>query len=173
MSAVIRVFLVGPMGAGKTTIGRLLADELGLEFKDADREIEARSGVDIPWIFDKEGELGFRARESAVLEELSLLDGVLISTGGGAVLAERNRRLMSERGTVVYLHTSVDEQVRRTSRDRKRPLLQTDDPAAVLAQLMLIREPLYREVADVIIDTDGRGPKAVAQALAERLRRAE
>ena len=160
------------MGAGKTTIGRLLADELGLEFKDADREIEARSGVDIPWIFDKEGEPGFRARESAVLEELSLLDGVLISTGGGAVLAEVNRRLMSERGTVVYLLTSVEEQVRRTSRDRKRPLLQTDDPAAVLAQLMQIREPLYREVADVIIDTDGRGPKAVAQALAERLRRA-
>lgn len=161
------------MGAGKTTIGRLLADELGLEFKDADREIEARSGVDIPWIFDKEGEPGFRARESAVLEELSLLDGVLISTGGGAVLAEHNRRLMSGRGTVVYLHTSVEEQVRRTSRDRKRPLLQTDDPAAVLAQLMQIREPLYREVADVIIDTDGRGPKAVAQVLADRLRRAE
>lgn len=160
------------MGAGKTTIGRLLADELGLEFKDADREIEARSGVDIPWIFDKEGEPGFRARESAVLEELSLLDGVLISTGGGAVLAEVNRRLMRASGTVVYLHTSVEEQVRRTSRDRKRPLLQTDDPAAVLAQLMQIREPLYREVADVIIDTDGRGPKAVAQALAERLRRA-
>lgn len=160
------------MGAGKTTIGRLLADELGLDFKDADREIEARSGVDIPWIFDKEGEGGFRARESAVLEELSRLDRVLISTGGGAVLAEGNRRLMSERGTVIYLHTSVEEQVRRTSRDRKRPLLQTDDPGAVLAQLMAIREPLYREVADLVIDTDGRGPKAVAQALADRLRHA-
>jgi shikimate kinase len=173
MPVVNRVFLVGPMGAGKTTIGRLLADELGLEFKDADREIESRSGVDIPWIFDKEGELGFRARESAVLEELSLLDGILVSTGGGAILAEQNRRLMSERGTVVYLHTSVDEQVRRTSRDRKRPLLQTDNPAAVLAQLMTIREPLYREVADIVIDTDGRGPKAVAQALAERVRHIE
>lgn len=172
-STVNRVFVVGPMGAGKTTIGKLLADDLGLEFKDVDREIEVRSGVDIPWIFDREGEAGFRARESAVLVELGQLDGVLISTGGGAVLAEHNRRLMSERGTVVYLHTSVEEQVRRTSRDRKRPLLQTDDPAAVLAQLMQIREPLYREVADVIIDTDGRGPKAVAQALADRLRRAE
>lgn len=158
------------MGAGKTTIGKLLADELGLEFADVDREIESRSGVDIPWIFDKEGEAGFRLRETAALKELSALDGVLISTGGGAVMALENRRLMSERGVVVYLHTTVDEQVRRTSRDRKRPLLQNDDPAKVLAQLMAIREPLYREVATIVVDTDGRGPKLVAQDLAERLR---
>lgn len=171
MSAVNRLFLVGPMGAGKTTIGKMLADELGLEFADVDREIESRSGVDIPWIFDKEGEAGFRLRETAALKELSALDGVLISTGGGAVIAAENRRLMSERGIVIYLHTSVDEQVRRTSRDRKRPLLQNDDPAKVLAQLMAIREPLYREVAGIVVDTDGRGPKLVAQDLAERLRR--
>lgn len=158
------------MGAGKTTIGKLLADELGLEFKDVDREIEVRSGVDIPWIFDREGESGFRAREAAVLEELGQLDGVLISTGGGAVMLEENRRLMDARGTVVYLHTTVEEQVRRTSRDRKRPLLQTDDPARVLVNLMTLREPLYREVADIVIETDGRGPKMVAQELAERLR---
>ncbi len=158
------------MGAGKTTIGKLLADELGLEFLDVDREIESRSGVDIPWIFDKEGEAGFRLRESAALLELSVLDGVLISTGGGAVMLAENRHLMSERGTVIYLHTSVEEQARRTSRDRKRPLLQNDDPALVLAQLMAIREPLYREVAAIIVDTDGRGPKIVAQDLAERLR---
>lgn len=159
------------MGAGKTTIGKLLADELGLDFKDVDREIESRSGVDIPWIFDKEGEAGFRARESAVLEELSQLDRVLVSTGGGAVLLDVNRRLLRGcGGTVIYLHASVDEQVRRTSRDRKRPLLQNRDPAQVLAELMAIRDPLYREVADVIVDTDGRSPKTVAQDLAERLR---
>jgi shikimate kinase len=168
MPAVNRLFLVGPMGAGKTTIGKILADELALEFIDVDREIESRSGVDIPWIFDKEGEAGFRLRESAALKELSVLDRVLISTGGGAVMSAQNRRLMSERGTVIYLHTSVDEQVRRTSRDRKRPLLQNDDPATVLAQLMEIREPLYRAVAAIVIDTDGRGPKVVAQDLAER-----
>src|SRR5687768_2354835 len=170
MPAVNRLFLVGPMGAGKTTIGKLLADELGLDFKDVDREIESRAGVDIPWIFDKEGEPGFRAREAAVLVELAQLDSVLISTGGGAVLLQENRLLMRASGTVVYLHTTVDEQVRRTGRDRKRPLLQTDDPARVLAQLMAQRDPLYREVATIIIETDGRGPKAVAQELAERVR---
>ena len=158
------------MGAGKTTIGKLLADELGLEFIDVDREIEARSGVDIPWIFDREGETGFRVRESAALAELSQLDHVLISTGGGAVLLPDNRRMMAATGTVIYLHTSVDEQVRRTGRDRKRPLLQNDDPARVLAELMLIREPLYREVAGIIVETDGRGPKVVAQDIAEKLR---
>lgn len=168
--AVSRVFLVGPMGAGKTTIGKLLADDLHLEFIDVDREIEVRSGVDIPWIFDREGEAGFRIRESAALNELSQLERVLISTGGGAVLSPENRKLMSATGSVVYLHTSVDEQVRRTSRDRKRPLLQNDDPARVLAELMAIREPLYRDVADIIVDTDGRSPKTVAQDIAARLR---
>jgi shikimate kinase len=157
------------MGAGKTTIGKLLADDLRLEFIDVDREIEARSGVDIPWIFDREGEAGFRVRESAALSELSQLDRILISTGGGAVMVPANRKLMSATGIVVYLHTSVDEQVRRTSRDRKRPLLQNDDPSRVLAELMEIREPLYREVADIIVETDGRGPKVVAQDLAARL----
>ena len=169
MPAVNRLYLVGPMGAGKTTIGKLLADELGLEFVDVDREIEARSGVDIPWIFDREGEAGFRVRESAALAELSQLDRVLISTGGGAILSADNRRMMAATGTVIYLHTSVDEQVRRTGRDRKRPLLQNDDPARVLAELMGIREPLYREIADIIVDTDGRGPKTVAQDIAEQL----
>ncbi len=168
--AVSRVYLVGPMGAGKTTIGKLLADELGLEFVDVDREIESRSGVDIPWIFDREGEAGFRIRETAALKELSQLDGVLISTGGGAVISAENRQIMMSTGTVIYLHTSVDEQVRRTSRDRKRPLLQNDDPRRVLSELMAIREPLYREIADVILDTDSRSPKLVAQDLIEQLR---
>jgi shikimate kinase len=158
------------MGAGKTTIGKLLADELHFEFRDVDREIEERAGVDIPWIFDQEGEAGFRVREAAVLDALSQLDAVLISTGGGAVLREDNRQVMHARGVVVYLHTSVAEQARRTGRDRKRPLLQGRDPAVVLAELMAVREPLYREVAHIIVATDGRGPKAVALDIARQLR---
>jgi len=170
MPAVTRVYLVGPMGAGKTTIGKLLADELRLEFIDVDREIESRSGVDIPWIFDREGEVGFRIRETAALKELSQLESVLISTGGGAVLSAENRQMMMATGTVVYLHTTVDEQVRRTSRDRKRPLLQNDDPRRILSELMAIREPLYREIADIVIDTDSRSPKLVAQDLVDQLK---
>lgn len=169
MPAVTRVYLVGPMGAGKTTIGKLLADELRFDFKDVDREIELRAGVDIPWIFDQEGETGFRAREASVLEELSNLDSVLISTGGGAVLREDNRDLMHRSGSVVYLHTSVAEQARRTGRDKKRPLLQGRDPAQVLGELMLVREPLYRGVAHIVAVTDGRGPKAVAHDIAQQL----
>lgn len=158
------------MGAGKSTIGRLLASELGLEFKDTDKEIEDRSGVDIPWIFDKEGESGFRARETAVLADLGDLEGVLLATGGGIVLAPENRRLLMAKGTVVYLMTTVDEQVRRTARDRKRPLLQTDNPREVLETLMAERHPLYQEIADYAMDTDGRSPKSVAQELAKLLR---
>lgn len=164
-----RIYLVGPMGAGKSTIGRLLAQELGLEFRDIDREIEERAGVDIPWIFDKEGEAGFREREAAVLEDFSRETGVLISTGGGAVMRPDSRRLMRDTGLVIYLHTSIAEQVRRTGRDRRRPLLQRGDPAQTLARLMDERDPLYREIAHVIIDTDGRGPKNVALDLRRRL----
>ena len=163
------VFLVGPMGAGKSTIGKLLASELRLEFKDTDREIEQRSGVDIPWIFDMEGEQGFRNREAAMLDELSQLDKTLLATGGGIVLREDNRRVLSSRGRVIYLMTSIDEQVRRTSRDKKRPLLNQGDPRQTLTDLMEQRHSLYQEIADYIIDTDGRGPKAVAEELAQKL----
>ncbi len=163
-----RVFLVGPMGAGKSTIGRLLADDLQLDFRDADREIEERSGVDIPWIFDKEGEAGFRDRETAMIEALSQLDGVLVSTGGGVVGRPENRELMA-RGTVVYLYASVDEQVRRTAKDKKRPLLQNANPRKVLEELMAIRDPLYREVADITVNTDGRSPRAVANEIRRQL----
>ena len=163
-----RVFLVGPMGAGKSTIGRLLADDLQLDFRDADREIEERSGVDIPWIFDKEGEAGFRDRETAMIEALSQRDGVLVSTGGGAVGRPENRELMA-RGTVVYLYASVDEQVRRTAKDKKRPLLQNANPRKVLEELMAIRDPLYREVADITVNTDGRSPRAVANEIRRQL----
>ncbi len=163
-----RVFLVGPMGAGKSTIGRLLADDLQLDFRDADREIEERSGVDIPWIFDKEGEAGFRDRETAMIEALSRLDGVLVSTGGGVVGRAENRELMA-RGMVVYLYASVDEQVRRTAKDKKRPLLQNANPRKVLEELMAIRDPLYRDVADIIVNTDGRSPRAVANEIRRQL----
>ena len=169
MKALSNVFLVGPMGAGKSTIGRLLASDLRLDFKDTDKEVEDRSGVDIPWIFDMEGEQGFRNREAAVLADLSLLDHVLLATGGGIVLKPENRRVLSSNGRVVYLMTSIDEQVRRTSRDKKRPLLQNDDPRQVLTELMNKRHPLYQEVADYTIDTDGRSPRSVAQELAKIL----
>lgn len=167
--SVGNVFLVGPMGAGKTTIGRLLADELQLEFVDADREIEERSGVDIPWIFDKEGEEGFRRREAEIIDDLTLRQNILLSTGGGAVLDSQNRRVLQERGTVVYLFATVDEQVRRTAKDRKRPLLQTGNPQQVLSQLMAIRDPLYRQIAAVIVETDNRAPRTVVQEILAQL----
>ncbi|RJX76171.1 shikimate kinase AroK [Pseudomonas sp. LS-2] len=155
------LILVGPMGAGKSTIGRLLAKELRLPFKDSDKEIELRTGANIPWIFDKEGEAGFRDREHAMIAELCALDGVVLATGGGAVMREENRRALHAGGRVVYLHASVEQQVGRTSRDRNRPLLRTADPARVLRELLAIRDPLYREIADVIIETDERPPRMV------------
>lgn len=156
------LILVGPMGAGKTTIGRLLATELSLPFLDTDREIEERSGADIPWIFDVEGESGFRARETAMLDELSQLSDIVLATGGGIVMAPQNRVYL-RRGFVVYLYATVEQQVERTARDRKRPLLQNDDPETVLRRLFAIRDPLYRDVADVIVDTDNRNPRAVCR----------
>ena len=158
------------MGAGKSTIGRQLADQLGMEFRDVDHEVEARAGVDIPWIFDREGEAGFRQRESSVLADLASMDRVVIATGGGAVLAEDNRRIMSNTGTVIYLSSTLNELLRRTSKDRKRPLLQTDSPRTVLKNIMLERGPLYEAVADIAIQTDGRGPRWVVTELAKRLR---
>lgn len=157
------------MGAGKTTIGRALAQELNLEFVDSDKEIEERTGADIPWIFDVEGEEGFRNREQQVLDELTRQDGIVLATGGGAVVRVENRNALAGRGLVVYLHTTIDQQTARTSKDRRRPLLQSDDPRAVLEKLMTVRDPLYREIADVIIDTDGRSARAMAQALCRQL----
>lgn len=166
---VQRVFLVGPMGAGKSTIGRFLAEALNLNFVDSDSEIEARTGADIPWIFDVEGEAGFRQRESQVIEEMTGWEGIVLATGGGAILAPENRAVLSSRGVVAYLYTSVDEQVRRTRRDRKRPLLQGVDPEKTLRELMQVRDPLYREIADIIVDTDAGSPRAVAQKLVQEL----
>lgn len=164
------VFLVGPMGAGKTTIGRLLAAELHLPFVDSDHEIEKRCGADIPWIFDMEGEAGFRDRETALLEELVHLRGMVLSTGGGAVEREQNRSLLVANGYVVYLYTTLNQQFQRTARDRKRPLLQTDDPREVLRRLMARRDPLYREVADLVVATDNRSARHMATEVLEKIR---
>ena len=169
MARLQRVFLVGPMGAGKTTIGRLLASALKLEFIDSDHEIEQSSGADIPWIFDREGESGFRDREQKVLAELTQRDGVLLATGGGAVLRAENRAALAGRGTVVYLHASVEQQVARTAHDRNRPLLQTANPERTLRELMDARDPLYREIADYVIDTDDLGARTVARWLIKQL----
>lgn len=158
------------MGAGKSTIGRLLSKELRLPFKDSDKEIEQRTGADIPWIFDVEGEQGFREREQAVIADLSAGEALVLATGGGAVLREANRHNLRDGGRVVYLHASVDQQIERTARDRNRPLLQRADPAQVLRELMTIRDPLYREIADIIIETDERPPRMVVQEIIERLR---
>ncbi len=157
------------MGAGKSTIGRLLAKELRLPFRDSDKEIEHRTGADIPWIFDVEGEQGFREREQAVIAELCDAVGVVLATGGGAVLRPENRAALKRGGRVVYLHASVEQQLDRTSRDRNRPLLRAADPGKVLRDLLAIRDPLYREIADVIVETDERPPRLVVQEILDRL----
>ena len=164
-----RIFLVGPMGAGKTTIGRHLANRLHLEFLDSDQEIEARAGADIPWIFDVEGEEGFREREARVIDDLTQRDNIVLATGGGAVMREENRQRLAARGEVVYLRVTLEQQIARTAQDRKRPLLQVDDPAGTLRNLMAIREPLYLEVASHVIDADGKTARIVAQKLAVML----
>ncbi len=158
------------MGAGKSTIGRLLSQELKLEFLDSDREIEARAGADIPWIFDVEGEDGFRDREESVIAELSDRKSIVLSTGGGAVKRLTNRTCLQANGTVVYLETSVEQQLDRTSRDKNRPLLQTENPREVLETLMAERHPLYLEAADIIVRTDKRHPRAVANEIIKQLR---
>ena len=163
------LFLVGPMGAGKSAVGRQLARTLHLDFVDSDEEIESRTGVDIPFIFEKEGEAGFRKREAAVIGDLSLQEGIVLATGGGAILDPQNRNHLGARGFVIYLHTSVDQQLSRTRKGRDRPLLQTDDPRAVLEALMAIREPLYREIADMTVDTDSRKVRDVVNEVLDRL----
>ena len=163
------LIIVGPMGAGKSTIGRLLAKELRLDFKDSDKEIEVRTGANIPWIFDVEGEQGFRDREQSVLAELCEEQGLVIATGGGAVMRPENRRALRAGGRVIYLHTSVEQQLARTGRDRNRPLLRTANPEQVLRDLLAIRDPLYREIADLIIETDERPPRLVVLEILARL----
>ena len=145
-----RIFLIGPMGAGKTTIGKALARQLELSFVDSDEEIEARAGAGISWIFDVEGEDRFRDWESRVLEDLTQRRDIVLATGGGAVLRRENRELLAARGFVIYLYTPVEEQYARTRDSRRRPLLQTENPEQTLRELMAIRDPLYRQVADYV-----------------------
>lgn len=156
------IFLVGPMGAGKSTIGRQLAQQLNMEFYDSDHEIERRTGADIAWVFDVEGEDGFRNREEKVIAELTEKQSIVLATGGGSVKSKETRNRLSARGVVVYLETSIDKQLARTLRDKKRPLLQVDTPKDVLESLASERNPLYEEIADITIKADEQSAKAVA-----------
>ena len=171
MNPASNLFFVGPMGAGKTTIGRRVAERLGLVFFDLDHEIEEHTGATIPLIFELEGEGGFRQREEAVLAELAARTNIVLSTGGGAVLSEANRRCLRERGFVVYLETTVEQQLARLARDRQRPLLSAPNRRERLVQLAAARDPLYREVADLIVPAANvRNVGTVANQLAARLR---
>jgi len=163
------IFLIGPMGAGKSAVGRYLARTLHLSFVDSDDEIESRTGVDIPFIFEKEGEEGFRKRETAVIDDLSKMDGVVLATGGGAVINPDSRSRLGGRGFVVYLYTTVDQQVARTQKGRERPLLESADPRVTLQELLDTRDPMYREIADIIVETDGRKVKSVANEIIEQI----
>jgi shikimate kinase len=163
------IFLVGPMGAGKSTIGRQLAQSLGYEFHDSDQEIQKRTGVDISTVFEFEGEEGFRNRERQAIEDLAQQDNIVLATGGGAVLVAENRQQLAARGFVIYLHCSPEQQFARTSRDRNRPLLDTEDPQQRLRDLMAEREPIYRQVADMVVSTERRGTASVVKEIRRRL----
>lgn len=171
MQDLPNLFLVGPMGAGKSTIGRLLAAQLSRAFYDSDHVIQDRCGADIPWIFDVEGEPGFRLREIQMIDELTRLPGVVLATGGGAVLREENRQALRERGTVVYLLTTVEQQLKRTARDKNRPLLQCENREQVLTDMFSLRDPLYRATSDITVRTDRRSPRAVVADILRRARR--
>lgn len=172
MASAQNIFLVGPMGAGKTTIGRQLAKTLGVDFIDSDQEIEQRTGATISWIFDIEGEAGFRSREAQVIDELSQRDGIVLATGGGAILDENNRSRLAARGMVVYLSAPLEQLLKRTLKDRSRPLLQTPDPRNKLLELIAIRDPLYRQIADFVIETDKYTVKSAVEAIVQHHRSA-
>ena len=159
------IYLIGPTGSGKTAVGRQLARATGLRFLDSDHEIEKRTGVEVGFIFEKEGEAGFRERETEMIAELTGLDGVIVATGGGAVLAKKNRERLAASGIVVYLKTGVAEQLKRTGRSRKRPLLNRDEPSRVLEQMAGKRSPLYEEIADLELDTSNQRVRSVALEL--------
>lgn len=169
MSEPINVYLIGPMGVGKSTIGRLLASQLDLPFFDSDREIEFVTGADIPWIFDVEGEKGFRIREARMIDTLTQRKDCILATGGGAILDANSRHFLHSRGTVVYLRASVAQQLERTGKDKNRPLLQTGNPLAKIKELIKIREPLYRETAHLIIDTSRKSPRSVSTDIMRQL----
>ncbi|EPF80639.1 shikimate kinase AroK [Acinetobacter rudis] len=159
------IYLVGPMGAGKTTVGRHLADFLDRQFLDSDHEIERKTGANIPWIFEKEGEVGFRQRETTVIDELTNKSGIVLATGGGVVTQAANREFLKQRGIVIYLYTPVEIQLQRTYRDKNRPLLQVENPAEKLSSLLTVRDPLYRDVAHYIIETNQGAARDLAQRI--------
>jgi shikimate kinase len=166
------VFLIGPMGSGKSAVGRHLARLLRHGFHDSDADIEARTGVDIAFIFEKEGEPKFRQREKESIDRLTRLEHIVLATGGGAVIDPDNRRVLAERGTVVYLKTSVGQQLERTRHARHRPLLNNTNPEEKLEELMLSRAALYAEIADLTVSTDGRRVQLVAEEIHQALRQA-
>ncbi len=167
------VFLIGPMGSGKSAVGRHLARLFRFTFLDSDADIEAKTGVDISFIFEKEGEAGFRLREKESIERLTRLDSIVLATGGGAVIEEDNRRVLAERGVVVYLETSIDQQLERTRHARHRPLLNDTDPEQKLRELMQRRAALYAEIANFTVSTNGRRVQLVAEEIYHEIRRAQ
>ena len=172
MQGAPNIILIGPMGSGKTAVGRSLARHLSKPFYDSDTEIVRRTGVDIPFIFEKEGEAGFREREREAIAALVVLRGIVLATGGGAVLLPENRLLLAERGCVVYLETSVEQQAERVQHGRNRPLISNSnlDPVIRLGELMAVRAPLYRSIADITVTTDGRRVKSVAEDIVRMIR---
>jgi shikimate kinase len=170
MGKADRIFLVGPMGAGKSTIGRHLADILHKQFIDSDHEIEQRTGASVSLIFEIEGEEGFRRRESAILDELTQRENIVFASGGGAVLAESNRQALKSRGTVIYLQAPIATLLARTHRDRSRPLLQDGERRTRFEEIMQVRQPLYLAVADVVVVTDHRAPAVVAQEILSKIK---
>lgn len=159
------IILVGPMGAGKTTIGKQLAQQLGREFYDSDRVIEEHTGANIPLIFELEGEEGFRKREKNMILELTRKEDIVLATGGGAVLDPDNRKQLAKSGFVIYLNAPLSQLISRTSKDKNRPLLQTEDPHKKMEEILAVRDPLYREVADAVVETDGSPVRNVVKKL--------
>lgn len=165
------IFLIGPMGAGKTSVGKVLADELSMEYYDTDQIIKERAGANIQWIFDVEGERGYREREAKIIDELTKKQGILLATGGGAILYESNRQALAKHGTVIYLYVSVDQQVERTKRTDHRPLLKDQqNPRGILEELRKVRGPLYEGIADYTYDTDDKTVKEVVTAILNDIR---
>jgi shikimate kinase len=163
------IVLVGPMGAGKSTVGKQLASRLSYQFVDTDQIIEEKSGADIPWIFDVEGESGFRVRETAALDSLNDARNCVVATGGGIVVTPENHYRLSQLGLVIYLTASISQLLNRTSKDKKRPLLQVADPKARISELQASRDPLYRDLADVVLETDGKSSRWVVQQICRLL----
>ena len=161
----MNIFIVGPMGSGKSTVGKIISDELFLNFFDTDDEIESRTGASIDWIFDLEGEEGFRKRESSILEEMVKQNSIVLSTGGGIIISDSNREMLSSRGTVFYLSTPISVQLERTSKDKDRPLLKNGDPEEILTRLQKERKDLYESVSDHIIETENKSSQQVASEI--------